>query len=121
MRIGTNTAKDDETDLSKVSCNLHLYEMYARGYLEACGNTLTEKELELLPYASLIITVEDGIRFLMDYINGDTYYHTDYPGQNLDRARTQLKLLADMIEKLPAIRKILQTIYDDQGLGVKIL
>lgn len=121
MRIGTNTAKDDEKDLSKVSCDLNLYERYARGYLEACGDILTREELELLPYASLIITSEDGIRFLMDHINGDTYYRIDYPGQNLDRSRTQLKLLADMEEKLPEIKKILQKIYDEQGLDVQVL
>ena len=121
MRIGTNTAKDDEKDLSKVSCNLQFYEAYARGYLEACGDILTKEELELLPYSSLIITIEDGIRFLMDHINGDTYYHIDYPGQNLDRARTQLKLLEVMEKKLPEIKKILQIIYDNQCLDAKVL
>ena len=121
MRIGTNTAKDDEKDLNKVSCNLNLYDSYARGYLEACGDILTKEELELLPYASLIITAEDGIRFLMDYINGDTYYHIDYPDQNLDRARTQLKLLEDMEVKLPEIRRILQNIYNEQGLKAKVI
>lgn len=120
MRIGTNTAKDDEKDLSKVSCDLALYERYARGYLEACGDILTKEELELLPYASLIITSEDGIRFLMDHINGDTYYRISYPGQNLDRARTQLKLVEDMENKLPQIRSILQSIYDNLGLDVKL-
>lgn len=120
MRIGTNTAKDDEKDLSKVSCDLKLYESYARGYLDACGDILTKEELELLPYASMIITVEDGIRFLMDHINGDTYYHIDYPGQNLDRARTQLKLLEDMEIKLPEIKRILQKIYDAHGLDAKV-
>ena len=121
MRIGTNTAKDDEKDLSKVSCNLDFYEAYARGYLEACGDILTKEELELLPYSSLIITAEDGIRFLMDHINGDTYYHIDYAGQNLDRARTQLKLLEDMENKLPEIRRILQKIYDNSGFDVKVI
>ena len=120
MRIGTNTAKDDEKDLSKVSCNLKFYKAYASGYLEACGDILTKEELELLPYASLIITAEDGIRFLMDHINGDTYYHIDYPEQNLDRARTQLKLLEDMEAKLLDIKRILQEIYDNQGLIAKI-
>lgn len=121
MRIGTNTAKDDEKDLSKVSCNLELYDKYARGYLEACGDILTKEELELLPYASLVITSEDGIRFLMDHINGDTYYHINYPGQNLDRCRTQLKLLADMEKKLPQIKVILQRIYDECGIDVRLL
>ncbi|MBQ8174082.1 MAG: aminoglycoside phosphotransferase family protein [Clostridia bacterium] len=120
MRIGTNTAKDDEKDLSKVSCDLGLYEQYARGYLEACGDVLTKEELELLPYASLIITSEDGIRFLMDHINGDTYYHIYYPGQNLDRSRTQLKLVEDMENKLPEIKQILKQIYADLGLCAQI-
>lgn len=116
MRIGTNTARDDEKDLSKVNCDLTLYERYARGYLEACGDMLTREELELLPFASLIITAEDGIRFLADHIGGDTYYNIFYPGQNLDRARTQLKLLEDMETKLDRIRGILKDIYRDLGL-----
>lgn len=120
MRIGTNTAKDDEKDLSKVSCDLNLYEQYARGYLEACGDILTEEELKLLPYASLIIASEDGIRFLMDHIDGDTYYNIYYPGQNLDRARTQLKLVEDMEKKLPQIKQILRKIYKELGLKARI-
>ena len=120
MRIGTNTATDDEKDLSKVSCDLNLYEQYARGYLETCGSVLTQEELALLPYASLIITAEDGIRFLMDHINGDTYYNIYYPGQNLDRARTQLKLVEDMEQKLPQIKQILRKIYRELDLKAQI-
>ena len=120
MRIGTNTAKDDEKDLSKVSCDLNLYEQYARGYLEACGDVLTKEELALLPYASLVITSEDGIRFLMDHINGDTYYNIYYPGQNLDRSRTQLKLVEDMERKLPQIKQILRKIYEELDLDGEI-
>ena len=116
MRIGTNTATDDEKDLSKVSCDLDLYARYARGYLEECGSLLTKEELELLPVASLVITSEDGIRFLMDHIDGDTYYNIFYPGQNLDRSRTQLTLLADMERKLPQIVEILQKLYREFGL-----
>ena len=107
--------------MSKVSCDLQLYEKYACGYLEACGDILTKEELELLPYAALIITAEDGIRFLMDHINGDTYYQIDYPGQNLDRCRTQLKLLEDMERKLPDIKHILQNIYDNRRLDVSVI
>lgn len=118
MRIGTNPAKDDEKDLSKVYCDLKLYEAYARGWLEACGKCLTEKELELLPYASIIISFEDGIRFLMDHLNGDTYYYIYYLGQNLDRSRTQLKLAEDMLQKLPEIKKIVPKILKE--LGIKI-
>ena len=117
MRIGTNTAKDDEKDLTKVHCDLSLYALYARGYLESAGMMMTEEELALLPFASLVITSEDGIRFLMDYIDGDTYYTTSYEGQNLDRSRTQLTLLADMKAKLPEIKKILADIYTELGLN----
>ena len=120
MRIGTNTAKDDEKDLSKVSCNLELYEQYARGYLTACGDVLTARELELLPYAALIITSEDGIRFLMDYIQGDIYYNIYYPDQNLDRARTQLKLVEDMELKFERIKQIHRDIYAQLGLQAQI-
>ena len=120
MRIGTNTARDDEKDLSKVSCDLELYEQYARGFLEECGAMLTRAELELLPLASLIITSEDGIRFLMDHINGDTYYTIAYPGQNLDRSRTQLALVADMEKKLSAIAGILRRIYADLKLEAEL-
>ncbi len=120
MRIGTNTAKDDEKDLSKVSCNLELYQQYARGYLTACGDVLTQRELELLPYAALIITSEDGIRFLMDYIQGDIYYNIYYPDQNLDRARTQLKLVEDMEAKLEEIKQIHRDIYAQLGLQAQI-
>lgn len=120
MRIGTNTAKDDEKDLSKVSCNLELYEQYTRGYLTACGDVLTRRELELLPYAALIITAEDGIRFLMDYIQGDIYYNIYYPDQNLDRARTQLKLVEDMEEKLEKIKQIHRDVYAQLGLQAEI-
>lgn len=118
MRIGTNTATDDERDLSKVSCDLNLYEQYARGYLEECGKMLTREELSLLPLAALVITSEDSIRFLMDHIDGDTYYNIFYPGQNLDRSRTQLALLADMERKLPQIVGILQKLYDELKLDV---
>ncbi len=116
MRIGTNTATDDEKDLSKVSCDLNLYERYACGYLEECGMIMTSEELKLLPLSSLIITSEDGIRFLADHIGGDTYYNIFYPGQNLDRARTQLKLLEDMEKKLPQIIEILNKLYARLGL-----
>ena len=86
----------------------------------ACGDVLTREELELLPYAALIITSEDGIRFLMDHIDGDIYYNIYYPGQNLDRSRTQLKLVEDMEKKLPQIKQILRKIYGELGLEANL-
>ena len=73
-----------------------LYETYVKGFIEGTNGILTESELEYLPWGARVITLEQGIRFLTDYINGDVYYATTRPGQNLDRARTQLKLVQDM-------------------------
>lgn len=108
LRIGASTACDDEKDLSKVKCDLDLYEKYTMGFIEGCGDVLTKREKELLPIAAIVITLEDGIRFLMDYINGDTYYKTSYEGQNLDRARTQLKLVEDMENQSAKISSIVE-------------
>lgn len=116
LRIGTNTACDDERDLSRVSCNLELYESYTRGFLESCGEIMTKEEFELLPFASRIITLEDGIRFLADYINGDIYYIIHREKQNLDRARTQLKLVEDMEAKASEIEQIILNIRKDLNL-----
>lgn len=99
IRFGANTAAEDEADVSKVSLSLELYDAYARGFLEGCGGRLTAKEIETLPLGAKIITLEQGIRFLTDYLQGDTYYQTEREGQNLDRCRTQLALVADMEAK----------------------
>ena len=99
IRFGANTAAEDEPDVSKVSLSLELYEAYARGFLEGAGDRLTEKEIETLPLGAKTITLEQGMRFLTDYLQGDIYYHTERDGQNLDRCRTQLALVADMERK----------------------
>lgn len=99
IRFGANTAAEDEPDSNKVSLSLELYQAYAKGFLEGCGEQLTPKEAETLPMGAKTITLEQGIRFLTDYLQGDTYYHTEREGQNLDRCRTQLALVADMERK----------------------
>ena len=104
IRFGANTAAEDETDLGKVSLSLELYKAYARGFLEGCGGRLTAREIETLPLGAKTITLEQGIRFLTDYLQGDTYYHTEREGQNLDRCRTQLALVADMEKKWEQMR-----------------
>lgn len=98
IRFGAATAAEDEKDLSKMSINLHLFRVYTAGYLTAC-RSLTEKETELLPLGAKIITLELAVRFLTDYLDGDRYFKTAYPEHNLVRARTQLKLVADMEAK----------------------
>ena len=99
IRFGASTAAEDETDLNKVEMSLELYEAFTTGFLSACGARLTEKEIETLPLGAKLMTLECGVRFLTDYLNGDVYFATSRPDQNLDRARTQLKLVEDMEKK----------------------
>lgn len=105
IRFGASTAAEDEPDLSKVSLDLHLFRVYTRGFLEA-ATTLTQKEIEMLPLGAFTMTLEVGIRFLKDYLDGDLYFKTAYPEQNLVRARTQLKLVADMLANWDDMNRI---------------
>lgn len=106
IRFGASTALEDEPDLSKVSCDLRLYELYVRGFTEGCAGALTDRELDMLPMGAILMTFECGIRFLTDYLEGDHYFKIHREGQNLDRCRTQFKLVKDMEEKLPQMRAI---------------
>ncbi|MCD7745755.1 MAG: aminoglycoside phosphotransferase family protein [Lachnospiraceae bacterium] len=106
IRFGASTAAEDEQDLSKVSCSLHLLELYAKGYIEGCAGALTDAELDLLPMGAMVMTFECGIRFLTDYLEGDHYFKIHREGHNLDRARTQFRLVADMEEKLPQMKEL---------------
>ena len=96
IRFGANHSKEDEKDLSKVNFDIELYEVYTRGFLEGAQGSLTEAELEYLPWGARLMTLECGIRFLTDYLDGDHYFRIHYPEQNLDRCRTQFKLVSDM-------------------------
>ncbi len=105
IRFGAATAAEDEKDLSKMHINLDLFRVYTAGYLTAC-RSLTEKEIELLPMGAKIITLELAIRFLTDYLDGDRYFKTAYHDHNLVRARTQLRLVADMESKWEQMKQI---------------
>ena len=107
IRFGASTAAEDETDLSKVSLDLHLFEVYAKGYLEAVPS-LTDKEIEMLPMGAFVMTVEVAVRFLKDYLDGDLYFKIKRPDHNLIRARNQIALAADMERKLPQMAKIIE-------------
>lgn len=96
IRFGANTAAEDEKDLSKVKLNMDMYRAYAEGYLSEVASDLTAGEIDSLPVGAKMMTLENGIRFLGDYLNGDIYFKTDYPEHNLTRARTQFKLLEEM-------------------------
>ena len=107
IRFGASTAAEDEPDLSKVEMSLTMYEAFTEGFLSACGDRLTEKEIDTLPWGAKLMTLECGVRFLTDYLNGDVYFATHRPGQNLDRARTQLKLVEDMEAKWDEMNAII--------------
>lgn len=110
IRFGASTAAEDETDLSKVSMDLHLYELYAKGYLEGCQGSLTQAEVETLPIGAKMMTLECGMRFLTDYLQGDVYFRIHREKHNLDRCRTQFKLVADMEHKWEQMTEIVKRI-----------
>ena len=103
IRFGANHCLEDEQDLTKVNFDISLYEVFTRGFLEGARGSLTPAELEYLPWGARLMTLECGIRFLTDYLDGDHYFHVSHPRQNLDRARTQLKLVKDMEEQFGAM------------------
>ena len=98
IRFGAATAAEDEKDLSKVSMDLEMFRIYTRGFLTACPG-LTPLEVEMLPMGAKLMTLECGLRFLTDYIDGDHYFSIHREGHNLDRCRTQFKLVKDMESK----------------------
>ena len=99
IRFGASTGEEDEKDLSKVSCSMELFDLYTRGFIEGCQGSLTERELDMLPVGAMVMTYECGMRFLTDYLEGDHYFKVHREGHNLDRCRTQFKLVKDMEEK----------------------
>ena len=105
IRFGAGTAAEDEPDASKMKLDLNKFRVYTKGYLEA-ANTLTDVEIENLALGALTITMETGIRFLKDYLDGDIYFKTAYPEHNLIRARTQFALAADMKLKWGQMQQI---------------
>ena len=108
IRFGASTAAEDEKDLSKVFFDMHLYELYVKGFIEGCGGALTEIEKDMLPVGAMVMTFECGMRFLTDYLEGDHYFKIHREGHNLDRCRTQFKLVKDMEEKLQQMKDIVK-------------
>ncbi len=106
IRFGATTALEDETDLSLVNFDISLYELYVKGFIEGAKGGLTDTELDLLPIGAIMMTLECGIRFLTDYLNGDTYFRIHREKHNLDRCRNQFKLVADMEYSLDKMKEI---------------
>ena len=98
IRFGASTAAEDEPDLSRVQFSLPMFEAFTRGFLKEAGQTLGAREIELLPMGAKLMTLGCGMRFLADYLNGDKYFRVHREGHNLDRARTQFKLVRCMEE-----------------------
>lgn len=108
IRSGSTYAAEDEKDLEKVYVDLELFEAFTKGFIEGAAGVLRKKEIEMLPMGAKVIILEQAIRFLGDYLNGDVYYKTSYDKQNLYRTRTQLKLVADMEEKWSELNEIVK-------------
>ena len=108
IRFGANTAAEDERDLTKVSLSLPMFEAFVKGYLSEAGAALCARERELLPMGAKLMTLECGMRFLADHLNGDKYFKVHREGHNLDRARTQFALVADMEKKWDAMMEIVK-------------
>jgi len=107
IRFGASTGAEDEKDLSKVTMSLALYQTFLDGFLSACGE-ISAEEVRSLPLGAKTMTLENGVRFLTDYLNGDRYYAIARPEHNLDRARTQLKLVSDMEEKWEEMNRLIK-------------
>ncbi len=107
IRFGASTAAEDEPDLDKVALNLELFAIYSKGFVRACP-ALTGRERETLPLGAKLMTLECGLRFLTDYLEGDRYFQTDFPRHNLLRCRTQCKLVADMEKKWDEMGRIIR-------------
>ncbi len=108
IRTAANTASEDETDLSKVRMDIDLFRAYSEGYLSETGNTLNDTEKEYLAFAPRLITYTIALRFLTDYIDGDNYFKIHYASHNLQRARTQLKLVMSMEEQAEEMQNIIR-------------
>ena len=108
LRMGGSTGAEDETDLSKVNFDNGAFEAFAKGFCSETADSMTEMEKELLPFSVKLLTYECGIRFLTDYLEGDTYFKIHRPEHNIDRARNQFKLVADLDKKEEELLKIVK-------------
>ena len=110
IRFGAATAAEDEPDTSKMQLDLHLFEVYTKGFLEAAPS-LTDMEVLMLPMGALVMTLELAVRFLTDYLDGDLYFSKiKYPEHNLVRARNQMALVADMQKKWNEMNQIVAAV-----------
>lgn len=117
VRTGTSPASEDERDLSKVRARLDMFTALLEGYLSEAAAFLNDTEKELLPFSGMLITFEIGIRFLTDFLSGDVYFKTSRPGHNLDRCRTQFKLVESLESQEEALNRALSTALEKTSAG----
>ncbi len=110
VRTTTSTAMEDEQDLSKVSLQFPMFEALVRGYLSSAGSFLTKAEKQHLAFSGKLITFEIGVRFLTDYLAGDTYFKVHRNGHNLDRCRTQFKLVESIEQQEERMERLVETV-----------
>jgi Ser/Thr protein kinase RdoA (MazF antagonist) len=108
IRVAASTAAEDEKDLTKVALDMKKYEAFARGFVRQVKNSLTQAEKDTLALGAVAMTVECGLRFLTDYLDGDKYFRVHYPDQNLARAACHLELTRDMERKLSQMQEIVE-------------
>ncbi len=108
LRFGGASGVEDEKNLDKIYFELDKFKSFTKGFLEEVGTKLTPREIELLPFSAKLLSLECGMRFLTDYLEGDNYFKTHYEGQNLDRTRTQFKLVVDIEKKMPEMTAIVE-------------
>lgn len=108
IRSGANTAAED--DPFNAMLDIELFEAYAKGFLEGCNGSLTLAETDLMPIGAVVVTIECGMRFLTDYLEGDVYFKTHRERHNLDRARCQFALAKDMENRLDEMRAVIESL-----------
>lgn len=111
IRSGAVTSDENEQDLNKYGLDINLFKSYTEGFLSEAGHALNEEEIANLAFSAKLMTLECGVRFLTDYLNGDTYFKTEYPEHNLVRCRTQFKLVEDIEKHMDEMNKCVNEIY----------
>ena len=106
IRFGCTTGAEDDEDLSKVNFRIDLFEAYVDGYLKGTSSFITPNEIKSLTLGAILMTFECGMRFLTDYLSGDTYFKVSKPYHNLYRCRTQFKLVSQMLERIDELNEI---------------
>ena len=110
LRMGASTAAEDEVNLDIVNFDIEAFEAFAKGFLAETKDVLTKTEIELLPFSVKLLTYECGIRFLTDYLEGDTYFKIHRPSHNIDRARNQFRLVREMADNEARMSDVIREI-----------